>query len=93
MNLQLRQLSNLPVYTQSGQHLGRVVDFELDSTSQSVLQYHVRSSQLIRELLRQDLLVSREQVVSLTNEKMVVEDSTVPADGKQPVPRPVAPAS
>lgn len=88
MPLNRKQLIDLPVWTQSGQHLGKVVDFELDGQTQQVVQYHVRSTDLISGLLAPELLVSREQVVSLTKEKMVVEDTLSPVKDAEKKPLP-----
>jgi len=77
MNLRNSQLINLPVFTESGQKLGRVVDFELDSQRQIIVKYYVSGQNIIKELIGQDLLISSDQVISIDQEKMVVEDSAV----------------
>jgi len=78
MILKRGDLINLPVYTRSNQHLGRVADFEVDSSTQQIVRYQVKSGGIISDLLNEELLISREQVVSITAEKMVVEDAVVP---------------
>ena len=75
MNLTKQELIDLPVYTRSNQHLGKVVDFGLNSSTHMISQYYVRSTDLIRGLLTKELIINQAQVVSLTNKKMVVEDS------------------
>lgn len=75
MNLKKRDLIDLPVYTKSDQHLGKIVDFDLDSTTHMVSQYHIKSTDIIRGLLTKELIVNQSQVVSLTNQKMIVEDN------------------
>ena len=90
MNLKRRDLIDLPVYTRSNQHLGKVVDFELDSVTHTISQYHVRSTDLISGLLTKELLINQSQVVSLNNQKMVVEDNV--AQDKEAIRKPV-PAS
>lgn len=77
MRIRKREIINLPVYSESGQHLGRVVDFEFDSASHIILIYYVRSKDIIKELLQKELLVSKDQVLSIDQEKMVVEDNTI----------------
>lgn len=81
MNLKKNELINLPVLTKSGQALGRVSDFEIDPLSQKILKYYVKSNNLIKELLVQELVVAAEQVISITKEKMVVEDNLVKEPG------------
>jgi sporulation protein YlmC with PRC-barrel domain len=91
MSLTAKQLIGLPVYTQSGEHLGKVSDFVLDQEAQAVKQYSVRSRDLIGELLQRDLLIGREQVLQITAEKMVVEDAVLTERElkKQPADKPV----
>lgn len=79
MNLKKKNLLNLPVYTQSGQHLGRISDFEFEPGTQAIIKYYVKSGGLIKELLQDELLINREQVVAVTHDKMTVEDTTVTA--------------
>jgi sporulation protein YlmC with PRC-barrel domain len=86
MSLKKNDLLNLPVYTQSGQHLGRICDFEFDPVAQAVVKYYVRSTGLIKELLHKELLINREQVVSISPEKMVVDDGVIPAGEAKKAP-------
>jgi len=79
MNLQWQQLINLPVRTKSGQALGVLVGFELNGETHEIRVYHVKPRGLIKGLLRQELLIAREQVVSLNQEEMVVDDALVEA--------------
>lgn len=93
MRLTLRQLHNLPVETVNGQPLGRVVDVEMDVGRQEILCYHVSSRKIIPGLFEQKLLIDRKQIVSLTAEKMVVEDAVrgVAAQPIAPAPESQAP--
>ena len=69
-------LHDLPVYTKSDQHLGQVHGFEIDTDTQNILQYHVRSSNIIKNIIQQqELIVHRSQVIEITKEKMVVDDN------------------
>ncbi len=85
MKLRKKELIHLPVYTESGQHLGRVIDFELDSATHTIERYCVGSRDVIKELLQETLLVSAEQVVSISDEKMIVEDTVVPLQHEKEV--------
>lgn len=76
--LRKHNLIHLPVETKNGQALGRIEDFEFDPASQQILRYHVKSGQLVAKLLQKELLISSEQVISITAEKMVVEDLNIP---------------
>lgn len=75
MMMTWKHLRNLPVETQSGERLGRVVDAELDAESHVITTYIVRPSRIAQQLVRSELRVRRSQVVSITTERMVVEDA------------------
>lgn len=70
---QFSKLKNLLVFTRGGIKLGQVADIEIDLDSQSILRYVVKRGIVSRETL----LVHRGQVISITNEKMTVEDAVV----------------
>lgn len=70
-----RTLMKLPVRTESGAHLGKVAGFEFDAESHGILRYRVAPRGLAARVLKHPLLVSREQVLSIDAEKMVVEDN------------------
>lgn len=75
MKISNRQLINLPAVTQSGQDLGIVEDFNIDIESQSVLEYKVKPSSLVRELITGDLVIPRGQIVDITKSNLIVKDS------------------
>ncbi len=97
MMLNISHLRNLPVETESGQRLGKVADFEFDPESHLIVTYLVRPSVLARPLARGVLRINRNQVITITNEHMVVEDGvrTARAEGSRSKPaltKDVAPA-
>lgn len=77
MRISKRQLNDVVVVTQSGSVLGRVVDFEIDVDTHQVVTYYVRGGDLLKELLTKDaaLYISASQVISISVDKMVVEDT------------------
>jgi len=75
MNLGKKELIGLPVFTQSNENLGKVCDFELDSATQKIFRYHVKSERIIKDILAKELIISTEQIVSVDKSKMVVEDN------------------
>ena len=85
MQLSHRQIIKLPVETRSGQKLGVVVSFELDSERQSILRYVVKPA-MVPRLLANELIISATQVISLTNEKMLVDDAVLPQREAEPSP-------
>lgn len=72
--LDVKQLLKLPVYTKSGTRLGKVVGFAFDGDAQMIVQWSVRPKGMAAQLVGSDLLIRREQVISITEERMVVED-------------------
>ncbi len=71
-----KDLLGLPVYTQSGHSLGKVSGLELDKESQKIINYQIKPSSIIKELLshEHELIVSVERVIEITAKKMIVED-------------------
>ncbi|MFH1867152.1 MAG: PRC-barrel domain-containing protein [Patescibacteria group bacterium] len=88
--LQLSEIKNLPVYTKSGKHLGRVTDVEIDSLSQLILRYQVSHWPKIPGLWKGRLLIAREQVISISKSAMIVEDSLSPDSASRVEATPVA---
>ena len=86
MSLTVKQLSGLPVETESGQSLGKICNFVFDPGTHTILQYEVSHHPFLRDILGREFLIANTQVVSITTEKMVVEDSTV--RGKEKVAEP-----
>lgn len=73
MNITAKNILGLRVETKNGNNLGKITNFELDTESHDVRSYSVESGFLEKK----KLLVSRNQVVSINNKKMIVEDSVV----------------
>ena len=77
MLLSDKQLKSLIVETRSGQLLGRIVRFNLDNVSQRVVSYEVCSHSFKGLLHAPEYHISAEQVLEITNIKMIVEDAVV----------------
>ena len=94
MRITHEQLIGLPVYTQSRQDLGRVAGFEMDTEQQVIRTYVVKKSALLKELFAQAkyLYISNSQVVSLTDEEMVVIDSVAAEAEKKQTSKKAIPA-
>ena len=68
---------HLLVETESGQQLGHVIDIELDPDSQKILAYIVKTKSLLSRMTRSALIIAPSQVISISEEKMVVENSLI----------------
>ncbi len=71
-------LIRLPVFTESGDKLGHVIDIEIDVDDHQIRKYLVGGM-----LQKNSYLVSATQVKSITKEKIIVVDSVLklPAKG------------
>lgn len=72
-----KEIINLRVETKNGQNVGRVVEFEVDSLTGKITSYRVKSNNVIKGLFKDELIINQSQVISLSKEKMVVEDGAV----------------
>jgi sporulation protein YlmC with PRC-barrel domain len=69
------QVINLPVYTQAGIFLGKVVKVEVAPDGQAVQKYIVHSANPLKNLVSGQLVIDASQVISITAEKIIVEDN------------------
>lgn len=72
MLINCKKLINLPVYTKSGDYLGKVSDCDMDIESFVVQKFTVR-----KLLAASSLLVAKDQVLAITLQKMIVSDALV----------------
>jgi sporulation protein YlmC with PRC-barrel domain len=77
MQLLVSQIKNLPVATKNGQILGKIKDVEINSETQAINKYLVKSHKLTPLLMGQELIISASQVISLTDKQLTVEDAVV----------------
>lgn len=75
MKIANKQLINLPVITESGHELGTVLNFNIDIDSQSILEYEIQPNSIVKKLLEGELIISRGQVVNITQDKLIVKDT------------------
>lgn len=83
-----KNLIGLPVETKNGLLLGKIKSFEIESDAQTVLRYVVKSRSLISKLLSEEvseIIVGRNQVISIDEEKMIVHDTFVKEMGGRSV--------
>lgn len=77
MKITSQKLTGLLVETQSGQKLGKIEIFNIDIDSQSIIEYKIKPSNLVQGLVRGELIISRGQVIDITEQKMIVDDNVV----------------
>jgi len=72
-----KQLKKVAVKTQSGQFLGYVVNFEMETDTGMIEKYFVRTKNLISGLWGNSLIINKAQIISFDDDKMVVEDNVI----------------
>ncbi|MBI5077146.1 hypothetical protein HZB94_02080 [Candidatus Falkowbacteria bacterium] len=77
MRVNFKKLRKIPVETESGVNLGRVVDVELDAEKHLVSKYFVAKTTFgVSKIFDAgQLSIAPNQIVSVSNEKIVVEDN------------------
>lgn len=81
-----KELIGLPVETKSGTALGKVQGFQMDADTGTITQYTVKSNNPLKELFGKELLVAASQVITITAEKMTVDDLLAGEKGRVPAP-------
>ncbi|MBQ6570762.1 PRC-barrel domain-containing protein [Candidatus Saccharibacteria bacterium] len=67
------RIDGLKVVTKKGSKLGKVVDYTVDTADFRVMQIVVKRP-AIKAVLDPELVISRKEIVEITNEKIVVRD-------------------
>ncbi|MFA6908543.1 MAG: hypothetical protein WC289_01520 [Patescibacteria group bacterium] len=81
MMISRKQLMRLDVVTQSGQHVGRVVDLDIDVDTHAICRYHIAdSTPMLPGIPLRTLSVAPVQVISIDEHQMVIEDAFVKDD-------------
>lgn len=79
------QLLNKPVFTDNKQRLGKVSDYSTDISSLFIKKLYVSQS-MIKNLAGGNLGVDRNQIIEITNRKIVVMDPLQPLKSAAPAP-------
>lgn len=74
MKLSNSDLINLPVYTKSDTHLGKISSFEINTDNGKIESFHVKTG-LIEGLWHEQLVIHHSQVIEILADKMIVEDT------------------
>ncbi len=69
------KLIGLEVETKNGHPLGKLASFEIDVDSHHIITYKVKHRGLVEGLFKDYLFIRRSQVISIDEEKMIVEDN------------------
>jgi len=77
MTLNSKQMHGTHVLTRSGQALGKLASVDFDGDTGHLSALHV-SSGLVKGLLSDELVIAWNQVVEITEEKIIVSDTAIP---------------
>jgi len=76
MRIMAKQIIGTKVFTKSGEHLGKVSDFEIDvSSNQNIIKYYTHGELL--GLLKEPLIISVNQVIEIKEDRIIVEDTVI----------------
>ena len=73
--MNLKAIINLPVYLKSGGYLGQIVDLNINFESGEIIDYLDKNKKTIRGLFEKCLVINKNQVLSITEDKMTVKDT------------------
>jgi uncharacterized protein YrrD len=65
---------NNKVYTLSGEKLGKVSDFEIDLSTDRLSKIYVSGGNIIKNLIRGELIINKDQIISISEDKIIVEN-------------------
>ena len=75
MSIKAKEIINNKVINKSGYYLGRVVDFDIDVTTQVITKYYVQGNLL--GFFKSPLIINSSQVVKIKKDKIIVEDTVI----------------
>lgn len=78
-----KKLNKIKVQTQSGLYLGQIQGFELETDTGNIEKYYVKNRKLLGGLFEESLIISKTQIISFDETKMVVDDATVKSLAKE----------
>jgi sporulation protein YlmC with PRC-barrel domain len=70
-----KEIKNLPVESKNGTKIGRLIGFEIEPDSQTIINYLVKPKQVVKGIFEGNLIVNREQVIEISKYKMIIDDS------------------
>jgi len=76
MIIDIKTIKRLEVETESGITLGKIVDFEIDTTNHNIIKYLVTKSKFLNA--SEKLLLSPTQIIRVTETKIIVQDTLEP---------------
>lgn len=85
--LQIKDLKNLPVYTERNIYLGKVTKVKLDKFSNNIEKIFVKPSNIVERIFKGELEISQNQIISIEKDKIIVKD--LKGELKKPIFEPI----
>ena len=79
----LSRLIGFAVETKSGQRLGTLADFEIDTGTFQVSSLIVKPAGIVRRMVEAPLVIAMSAVIDVTQRAIIVEDMAVKGGGKK----------
>lgn len=73
-----KQMAKIAVQTRSGVRLGRLASLDIDADTGRLTAIRVSSRGALADLFAGELVIVWQQIVSMTQDAIVVEDASVP---------------
>lgn len=65
------------VQTKSGTILGHIIDFVMQTDNTQIIKIHVAARIFIPGIYKNQLVIHKDQIISITEDKIIVEDNAV----------------
>lgn len=75
MILPSKKIIKILVVTKSGRELGYLDDFDIETESQSIIDYYVIPRQVVPGLFKNKLIINRGQIIDILADKIIVSDN------------------
>jgi len=92
MRINSKELHGTPVFTERGISVGKISSFILDADTGKLIEILVSHRGIISGLLSDELIVPWNAIVEMSQERVVILDTSIPAEArtlaKQPITSP-----
>lgn len=86
--MRVQDILHLPVYTKSGDHLGKVTDVNIDPDDLRIVQLIVKSGVAL-PIVSDEYVIHRQQVIAVSEDKIIVDDAAAKSAEMAASARPV----
>jgi len=75
MSIKAKEIINNKVINRSGCYLGKIVDFDVDISTQAIVRYYVQGNLL--GFFKKLLIINSSQVIEIRKDRIIVEDALI----------------